>query len=265
MRKQDLACSIEISAIRQTQAKCCSKCGVEKSLNEFPDEVKRKDGKYPWCKPCLSIHRKVRYKAVLRKIWLTQKVCSKCKIWKPREAFRKYTGNNLHYRCIDCEDKLKENTANGLSECSCCKKVKPLIDFYKSKTSQQCIDCHQSYHKQPNVKLRVRDNNLQKYFGISLEQYKNQLVIQEFKCPICLGAFEENNYSYPVDHAHNGPFEGRIRAILHDTCNRFVMARHNDPELLRRAADLMESPLTNWFVPEEFVKSRKKKRRWRRK
>lgn len=246
--------------------KTCTKCGEEKPYDEFANEISRKDGKYTWCRGCLSIHRKVRYKAVPRKVWLTQKVCSKCKKWKSRENYRKYKGNSLHYRCIECEERIAYNIASGLAECTCCKKIKPLSNFYKSKTSKECIDCRKAYSYQSNVKLRVRDQNLQKYFGISLEQYKKLLELQGYKCPVCLIEFEKDHYSYPVDHAHNGPFEGRIRAILHDTCNRFVMARHSDPELLRRAADLMESPLTDWSVPEEFVKSRKnKKRRKRRK
>jgi len=142
--------------------------------------------------------------------------------------------------------------------------VKPYSDFYKSKlknTSKQCISCQKAYHKQDDVALRRRDTNLQKYFGITLEDYKSLLEKQNHSCPICLNKFEENNYSYPVDHAHAGPNAGAIRAILHDRCNRFVMWKHTDPEQLRRAADLIETPLTDFYVPEEFVKSRKKTKR----
>lgn len=115
-----------------------------------------------------------------------------------------------------------------------------------------------------DVALRRRDTNLQKYFGITLEDYKSLLEKQNHSCPICLNKFEENNYSYPVDHAHAGPNAGAIRAILHDRCNRFVMWKHTDPDQLRRAADLIETPLTDFYVPEEFVKSRKKTKRKRK-
>lgn len=244
--------------------KTCSKCGEERDRNLFPNETKRKDGKYPWCKECLSEHRKSRYKRVPRKVWLEQKVCSKCKEWKPREEFRKYSNNNLHYKCIDCEDLEKQHEDNGVCECSSCHKVKPISEFYKSrvkKTSKQCIECHKLYHKRDDIRERRRDSSLQKYFGISLKDYKDLLKKQNHKCPICLVAFEENNYSYPVDHAHSGPNEGVIRAILHDRCNRFVMWKHTDPEQLRRAADLIENPLTSLYVPEEFIKGRKKPRK----
>lgn len=243
--------------------KICTKCKEEKSTDDFPNEASRKDGKYPWCRECLSLHRRGRYVRIPRKVWIEQKVCSKCKEWKPREEYRKYAGNNLHYRCISCEDKEKELVENGLTECSECKEAKPLDQFYKSrvnKTSKQCISCQKSYHRREDVKLRTRDTSLKKYFGINLDEYIDLMKLQQYTCPICLHGFEEDNYSYPVDHAHGGPKAGVIRAILHDRCNRFVMANHVDPEQLRRAADLMENPLTNKFVPEEFLKSRKAKR-----
>lgn len=248
--------------------KTCSKCGEDKPLNDFPNEAKRKDGKYPWCKPCLSYHRKIRYNKVPRKVWITQRVCSKCKEWKPREEFRKYARGNLHYRCITCEDKENELDKKGLTQCSSCNEIKELKDFYKSrilKTSKQCIDCHKKYNQQLHIKHKRRAYSLNKYFGISLDHYKELLERQDYRCPICLEEFEKDNFSYAVDHAHSGPNAGMIRAILHDRCNRFVMWKHTDPEQLRRAADLLESPLTNWFVPEEFLHGPKKKRRRRAK
>lgn len=244
--------------------KLCTKCGEEKPLDSFPNEIKRKDGKYPWCKPCLSKHRKERYTSTPRKFWIEKKVCSKCKEWKDRLEFRKYAGNNLHYRCITCEDAERLLEEKNLCECSSCKTIKPFTDFYKSqqsKTSRQCISCHKEYHKNPDRRLRARDLALQKYFGISLEDYKDLLLKQDHKCPVCLQEFEKDNYSYPVDHAHGGPNAGVVRAILHDRCNRFVMWKHTDPDVLRRAADLIETPLTDWYVPEEFVKSRKRKKK----
>lgn len=247
--------------------KRCSKCDEEKHVTEFNKEVKRKDGLYPWCKQCLSYHRKARYSKTPRKVWLTQKVCSKCKEWKPREDFRKYPGGNLHYRCISCEDQEQKNTDNNVCECSACGETKPLEDFYKSrltKQSRQCIACHKAYHSSYDRRLKSRDLDLKKFFGISLEEYKELLKKQDHRCPICLEAFKPDHYSYPVDHAHAGPNAGVIRAILHDRCNRFVMWKHTDPDQLRRAADLIENPLTDVYVPEEYVKGRPKPKRKRK-
>lgn len=33
--------------------KCCKKCGEERQLDEFPNDKSRKDGKHPYCKPCM--------------------------------------------------------------------------------------------------------------------------------------------------------------------------------------------------------------------
>lgn len=248
--------------------KTCTKCKCDKHVTEFPAEAKRKDGRYPWCRPCLSDHRKTRYKKIPRKVWIEQKVCSKCKEWKPRDQYRKYTGNNLHYRCIACEDKEIGLIEHELTECSSCGRVKPLEAFYKSratKRSKQCIECHKAYSKEPTVALKRRDQSLQKYFNMTLGDYRTLLEKQEYKCPVCLKEFEKDNYSYPVDHAHGGPNAGAVRAILHDRCNRFVMWKHTEPDELRRAADLIENPLTDIFVPEEFVRGRPKSKKRKRK
>lgn len=252
---------------KNSDEKKCTKCHESKSLDEFPNEVKRNDGKYPWCRSCLSEHRKQRYVRIPRKTWIEQKVCSKCKEWKPRDQYRKYTGNNLHYRCIQCEDHEKHLDAQNLTECSSCHAVKPVDQFYKSrlkKTSKQCIECHRAYQQQPDLKLKRRDQSLQKFFGITLDDYQSLLSLQEGKCAVCLEDFEKDNFSYPVDHAHAGPNAGIIRAIVHDRCNRFVLWKHTDPEQLRRAADLIERPLTDWFVPEEYIRSRKIKKKPKR-
>jgi hypothetical protein len=248
----------------EDRVKTCTKCGEEKEFDAFPNEAKRGDGKYPWCRPCLSEHRKNRYVAVPRKVWTEQKVCSKCKQWKPREEYRKYAGNNLHYRCISCEDFESKLEAEGKTECSACKQVKDNSEFFAGrlkKTSKQCKECIKDHRTQDTAKLKARDSSLQKFFGITLEDYKSLLEVQDHKCPICLKEFEKDNFSYPVDHAHAGPNAGAIRAILHDRCNRFVMWKHTDPEQLRRAADLLESPLTEWYVPEEYLKGRKAARK----
>jgi len=249
-------------------AKTCTKCKIEKPLDEFSNEAKRKDGKYPWCRLCLSLHRKERYTKTPREYWITHKVCSKCKEWKPREEYKLYSNKNIHYRCIACENKEIDLANKNLSECSSCNKIKPLEQFYKSrikKTSRQCIECHKAYHSSKEGYAKRRNSALIKYFGITLDHYKQLLEKQNHKCPICLKDFEENVYSYPVDHAHGGPNAGVIRAILHDYCNRFIMVKHTDPDQLRRAADLLENPLTDWFVPEDYLKSRKGKTRKKKK
>ncbi len=40
------------SSISVPAVKCCKKCGVEKSIAEFHRDASRKNGLYPYCKPC---------------------------------------------------------------------------------------------------------------------------------------------------------------------------------------------------------------------
>lgn len=234
--------------------KVCKKCNQSKPLDSFPCEAKRKDGRYPWCRVCLSVHRRDRYVQRSRAVFITNKVCSRCQRDLPREKFRKYEGANLHYRCIDCEDEIAYHRAEGRDQCGSCKTWKPLTDFYPSKRHRhrsQCIACGVKYHV--DNKDAIRSRSLQKFYGITLEQYKELIAKQNGACPVCSEKLEPGNYSYPVDHAHKGKFKGRIRGIVHDECNRFVLWTHEDSSILRAAANLIDNPLTDWVVPEKWV------------
>jgi len=42
--------------------KMCTRCGNEKPSNDFSDNPKSKDGKMAWCKECVRVYNKIRYK-----------------------------------------------------------------------------------------------------------------------------------------------------------------------------------------------------------
>lgn len=246
----------------EKKEKVCSKCGESKPVSEFNKEAKRSDGLYPYCKPCLREHRRVRYEKRPRDYSIKSKACSLCNTVKPREEFRIYPGKTLHYRCVQCEDEIVEHKKSGVLKCSSCKTVKPLKEFPNSvanRTTKQCKECHSKYHR--STYDHRRNYSLIKSFGITIEQYKELLEKQNHTCPVCLVPFEKDKYSYPVDHAHSGPNAGKIRAIVHDRCNRFVLWKHEVGDQLRRAADIIDTPLTDWLVPEHMVKPVKKRKR----
>jgi hypothetical protein len=87
-----------------------------------------------------------------------------------------------------------------------------------------------------------------KDYGITLEQYDELATKQGGNCPVCLEPLPPDRGGY-VDHVHSGEHKGKIRAILHGICNRFVVWEHVDSGALRRAADLIDNPLTDWMVP----------------
>lgn len=149
----------------------------------------------------------------------------------------------------------------GRRFCNICRKWLETSAFYPSKLRfphVTCQECVRTQVAQPAYKLRQRDYNLQKEYGITLDQYKELLARQDHKCPICKVPFEPGNFSYPVDHAHGGPNPGVIRAILHQDCNRFVMWMHEDSAQLRAAADLIDNPLTDWIVLNPTLNERRR-------
>lgn len=66
--------------------KRCSKCGVEKALDEFHKAKKSKDGRGGWCKQC-SNRKSERSKERDRLLLLGIKVCNKCQEKKRLEDF----------------------------------------------------------------------------------------------------------------------------------------------------------------------------------
>lgn len=240
--------------------KTCSKCKREKSLEDFPREEKRKDGRYPWCKVCLSQHRKDRYVKRGRKTWISNKVCSKCCEDKPREAFRKYTGNTLHCRCISCEEEIERLKKEERWVCSECKIEKPNSDFFKSrlnKISSQCKGCAKEYSKRYDVKQRAKDSQLKKKYGISLENYKEILEKQNYRCAICKRHYQDFKMNLAVEHCHR---TGAIRGLCCSYCNTGLAAYHDKPEYFKAAAKYLVGPFTDWFVPERSTKRKRRRR-----
>ena len=102
---------------------------------------------------------------------------------------------------------------------------------------------------------RKRDSHYRRTYGITLEQYNQMLENQGHKCWVCQRHQSEFKQRLHVDHNHA---TREVRGLLCNHCNRNVIGRHKDPELLRRAGDYLERAKTGWFVP---VKKRKRHRR----
>lgn len=240
--------------------KVCSACKQEKPLDDFAKEKKNKDGRHYYCKACTSARHKAAYAARGRDAWLNNRVCSWCKQEKPKTEFNK-TDGRLNSRCAACEDEISLHEGLGERRCNICREWQPTDRFYPSKLKFPhiaCIACTRAQMTQPDYKLRRRAYTLEKEYGITLDQYKELLERQGHKCPVCLVSFAPGDYSNPLDHSHRGPVPGRIRAILHDNCNRFVMWMHDDSAQLRRAADLIDNPLTDWVVPNPTLNERRR-------
>ena len=230
--------------------KTCPLCKTSKPVEDFSRQAKSKDGRYPYCKTCAAARHKAHYHSMPRDSWLNEKQCSWCRQRLPRACFNRDLEGHYASRCQACEQEIAERSAAGERRCNICRVWLPLDQFYPSHLAKEhagCKECIRAWHR-GNGPPR-RDKQLRREFGITLAQYFELIEKQGGKCPVCLVPFEPGNSSYHLDHAHSGPFKGRIRAIVHSECNRTVLWSHEDGAVLRRAADIIDNPLTDWMVP----------------
>lgn len=85
--------------------KRCTKCQVERSLDDFYRDKSKSDGRTPRCKTCL--HTKIGH-AHLRK---PDKLCNACKVRKPRDAF--WSSDNKCKSCKRERDKTRSRNAGS--------------------------------------------------------------------------------------------------------------------------------------------------------
>lgn len=240
--------------------KRCPDCGEHKPLDAFSRQTKSKDGRYPYCKACSKVRQRAMYQTRNNKYRAAFKRCSWCLTDTPSEGFRRTPDGRRHARCIACEDAIAAKEAAGLRRCNICREWLPTDRFYASKLRFPhiaCQDCTRAQMTQPKYQTKRRAFMLMKEYGITLEQYDALAEKQGGKCPICLDALPPDRGGH-VDHAHGGKFKGYIRAILHRDCNRFVMWMHEDSAQLRRAADLIDNPLTDWIVATPTLNERRR-------
>lgn len=106
------------------------------------------------------------------------------------------------------------------------------------------------------AKIRARGYAIKRKYGLSLEQYDELLERQNGCCAICERHQSEFKTNLAVDHSHRS---FRIRGLLCTACNYRLVARHEDPELLRKIADYLEQG-TEWYAPEKKKRKKRGKR-----
>jgi hypothetical protein len=75
-------------------------------------------------------------------------------------------------------------------------------------------------------------------YGLTEERYNEILVSQGGRCAICRIEKCKTGRRFAVDHDHG---TGKVRGILCSACNIGIGHMQDDPELLRRAADYLET------------------------
>jgi Autographiviridae endonuclease VII len=107
--------------------------------------------------------------------------------------------------------------------------------------SERFIERQRHYRNQPKNKLRKKELLLKGTYGISLAEYDDLLIAQDFICPICRKKITENgkgNDSFAVDHCH---LTGKVRGVLCGACNRGLGLFGDNADLLMRAAEYLKA------------------------
>ena len=134
----------------------------------------------------------------------------------------------------------------GLKRCRTCKEVKPLSEFYPSRTNRfhiggvygSCKLC---------VLREARSRFTERLYGITAEQYQEMFEAQERTCAICgqqgkppemtVGAGKRGQSGVlVVDHDH---ITEVVRGLLCGNCNRGLGNFNDDPNLLEQAIDYL--------------------------
>lgn len=135
----------------------------------------------------------------------------------------------------------KPTVPEGFSWCSQCKQQKSLQRFPWDKTRDQpqrvCHDCRAAYMREYNARNRERINESVQLRGrgITKEEYNARLAAQGGACALCQKPWDRR---LEIDHSH---VTERVRGLLCGPCNRAIAFLHDDPKVLRRAADYVES------------------------
>lgn len=146
-----------------------------------------------------------------------------------------------------------------MKTCSVCKQILPLESFHKRATSKdgrgyECKPCGskrvaewqrnnreksranaKKHSDKPETKRYIRDWQLKKNYGITIEDFEKMSEKQDGKCLICEKVPEKGLH---LDHDH---LSGRTRGLLCSCCNQGIGSFMDDPEILAKAAKYIEN------------------------
>jgi hypothetical protein len=107
--------------------------------------------------------------------------------------------------------------------CNVCSKEKLVEEFHKDSskkdgTCSTCKECANQRSREGHAAnpLKARDQNLRRYYGISLADYLEMLEAQNGRCKICKADVPGGKGSFHVDHCHDS---NKVRGLLCHHCN----------------------------------------------
>lgn len=185
--------------------KTCTKCRIQKSLDNFNKDKRKSDGLNIWCKSCTKIYLKDYYQKT-----------------KVRDLEKKNTYNKKY------REEHKEE-------------IKQKAVIYRKHTREARKIYSKSY-KEKN-KSEIKNSILKRHFGITLETYNELAINQNNLCLICnkpeMGIDKRSNKRrlLAVDHDHK---TGKVRGLLCSKCNRGLGYFNDNVELLKNSINYLE-------------------------
>ena len=147
-----------------------------------------------------------------------------------------------------------------MKQCRKCSQFKDIIHFRRLKKNEEkrhsyCNACHNKSKRKLNPKKKIkkfphytkselsRHNDYMRSYGISLEQYNILFKEHNGVCWICqkpeTSKFKDGRIkNLAVDHSH---ITGKVRGLLCDAHNRGLGYFQDNPKLLKRAIEYLET------------------------
>lgn len=151
------------------------------------------------------------------------KKCSKCFIDKDTTEFHRHSGtkDGLQPDCKECKKGYRKK-------------------WYEANRGAVLAKNKEWLAKNPghsrewyrNNKQIARNWQLNRDFGISLDQYNKMLQDQSSKCKICNVSQDETPKNFAVDHCH---LTNKIRGLLCQNCNLGIGYFRDNHEILNKA------------------------------
>jgi hypothetical protein len=225
--------------------KICTKCHIEKPLDQFPKQSKTPDGHRAHCKACASIAfkrynnahpRRERNAPLPAPEGVTSKMCTSCHIEKPLDAFSKGKSERFGVRarckeCISEHDRLirQQNVVPRPLPptekiCITCGINKSIDDFYKAGN----IGRNARSHRRKCKDCVLKEQSSKHFQKRNTERVQLPLIIFSRVCTSC-------GIEKPVEEF---PLNKNFRNGVHSRCKKCV-----DTEAKQRAARQSKLPL----------------------
>lgn len=165
-------------------------------------------------------------------------ICKSCNIEKPITRFSKLDSGNYRKDCNQCRNKSQKGSdrkrydrSDKKKTCCQCLEEKESLEFssnirHTDGLESSCRKCV-SYRKNHQYKERTRNYQLNKWYGISTEDYNKLLLEQNNRCKIC------DEYATKRLHVDHDRLTNRVRGLLCSNCNSMLgMAKDSEKTLI---------------------------------